>query len=421
MIPTLFLWGAVPTIDKGSQVLAYDTNPIEAKVSTPTILLDGSAVKLQAYEIGGNNYVRLRDLAYLMNGTDKSFDVVWDNEKSAINIASQTSYKAIGGELTQYNSETKKAVLSTAPVYNGDKKLDLTAYIVDDTTYFQLRDLGKVLDFSVTWDSQNQGVAIDTTVNVENEFGDVTWTPVIEPVLPKTQAAFEQMFLYMMQTKDYRHTFKYDAEMITAFKNGTLEPMIVNAFSAVFDKYPEHFCYKNHVSLEIKGYLSGGDMTLILNSTYLTDSQAEQMYGQFFSDAKQIIRTLRNENKLTKDMTQEQMARVLYEWVVVNLKYDTNYEGASYTGYGAIKYKTAVCQGYTALYNTLCKLVGIEIWGVSGIVNTDQEHIWSQAILDGQTVYIDTTFGDPLPDQQGACDFKYFMISEQELRKNHTF
>lgn len=36
--------------------------------------------------------------------------------------------------------------------------------------------------------------------------------------------------------------------------------------------------------------------------------------------------------------------------------------------------KKAVCQGYTALYNILCKIVGIEVQGVPGIVNGEEHH-----------------------------------------------
>ncbi|WP_352419482.1 hypothetical protein [Proteiniborus sp.] len=56
------------------------------------------------------------------------------------------------------------------------------------------------------------------------------------------------------------------------------------------------------------------------------------------------------------------------------MKYDRSYSPESFTGYGAAINKEAVCQGYTALYNILCKIVGIEVQGVPGIVNGEEHH-----------------------------------------------
>jgi hypothetical protein len=55
-----------------------------AKPTTANVLVNGIAVKFEAYNIGGNNYFKLRDLAMALSGTGKQFDVSWDAAENAI-------------------------------------------------------------------------------------------------------------------------------------------------------------------------------------------------------------------------------------------------------------------------------------------------------------------------------------------------
>ena len=50
----------------------------EAQKSFQPFELDGEAVKIGGYLINANNYYKLRDLAALLNGTDKEFNIVFD-------------------------------------------------------------------------------------------------------------------------------------------------------------------------------------------------------------------------------------------------------------------------------------------------------------------------------------------------------
>ena len=60
------------------------------KTAVPTaarILLDGKAVSFAAYNIGGNNYFKLRDIGQAMN-----FGVDWDSTKRTIAIDTSKAY-----------------------------------------------------------------------------------------------------------------------------------------------------------------------------------------------------------------------------------------------------------------------------------------------------------------------------------------
>ena len=52
--------------------------------TTSKILVNGKSVTFDAYNINGSNYFKLRDLAYVLNGTQKQFEVTYDAEKKAV-------------------------------------------------------------------------------------------------------------------------------------------------------------------------------------------------------------------------------------------------------------------------------------------------------------------------------------------------
>lgn len=98
-----------------------------------------------------------------LNGTQKQFDTLWDETVRAINVVTNTPYTVAGGELQKSTQENKKAVVSDGKLYFDGVETDLTAYNIDGNTYFKLRDLGKAVDFGITWQENIQTIAIDTT------------------------------------------------------------------------------------------------------------------------------------------------------------------------------------------------------------------------------------------------------------------
>ena len=71
-------------------------------VASPTnskITIDGVEVKFDAYNINGNNYFKLRDIAYSLTDTEKRFSVNWVAENNSANLITGEDYVPIGGEM----------------------------------------------------------------------------------------------------------------------------------------------------------------------------------------------------------------------------------------------------------------------------------------------------------------------------------
>ena len=63
------------------------------------VLINGKEIAFDAYNINDNNYFKLRDIAFVLSGTAKQFNVDWDDEANAISLTSGASYNAVGGEM----------------------------------------------------------------------------------------------------------------------------------------------------------------------------------------------------------------------------------------------------------------------------------------------------------------------------------
>ena len=84
------------TLFGGSSVLAAG---ITVERSTNRIYVDGQEVSLTAYNINGNNYVKLRDI-----GEQVGFNVYWDSNTKCVQVESKKPYT---GEAPVTSAETK--------------------------------------------------------------------------------------------------------------------------------------------------------------------------------------------------------------------------------------------------------------------------------------------------------------------------
>ncbi len=148
-------------------ITALAAEPV-AHASTQMVLLDGKPVELQAYALLDENgyptnYVKLRDVAYLLNGTAAQFEVTWDG---AVNIMTGQSYTANGSEMHTPFSGNRAYKVSANPTKVNGENVDMDAITLTDDngggyTYYKLRDLGAKLGFLVDW-STEKGIYIET-------------------------------------------------------------------------------------------------------------------------------------------------------------------------------------------------------------------------------------------------------------------
>jgi len=143
------------------------SNNVAAFSTSSTILVNGKSIAFDAYNIDGNNYFKLRDLAYVLSGTEKQFDVGWDDTKNVISLISDQPYTITGGEMSGRSSGETKAIPTDSMIFLDGVKENFTAYNIEGNNYFKLRDIGQTFDFGITWDADTNTITIDTTKHYE--------------------------------------------------------------------------------------------------------------------------------------------------------------------------------------------------------------------------------------------------------------
>jgi hypothetical protein len=73
----------------GGEMATKGTAAVTPKATTSRITKNGSLIALKAYNIGGNNYFKLRDI-----GEAFDFDVSWNNDVKTIMIDTASTYTA---------------------------------------------------------------------------------------------------------------------------------------------------------------------------------------------------------------------------------------------------------------------------------------------------------------------------------------
>ena len=153
-----------------------------AKPSTHKVYVDGERANVAAYEINGNNYFKLRDVAAILSGTSAQFEVSWDEASQTITLADDKAYTTVGGEMGSIPAVNQTAEDSTALVYRDGTQVHYTGYNINDNNYYKLRDIAEDFDFGVTWDNDTQSMLITTDEGYVPE-GEEPETPV-EPEQP---------------------------------------------------------------------------------------------------------------------------------------------------------------------------------------------------------------------------------------------
>lgn len=135
-----------------------------------SVMIDGEKVAFTAFNIEGNNYFKLRDLAAALKKTPKCFSVSWDGSKNEISLKTGAPYELIGGELIVSRDETvRRAIPTKASLYYDDLYAEFQAYVINGNNYYKLRDIARIINFGVTWNAKENAILIDTSSSYKSD------------------------------------------------------------------------------------------------------------------------------------------------------------------------------------------------------------------------------------------------------------
>jgi hypothetical protein len=155
-----------------------------------------------------------------------------------------------------------------------------------------------------------------------------------------------------------------------------------------------------------KGY--EGNIDINIEASHLISRTEEDMSNIKIDE---ILNSIISDN-----MTVHEKIKVAHDYVVLNVAYD---QTLTYrTQYDALFRNTTVCHGYALLFYRMMEELNIPVRLVIG--SAGSAHIWNMVQVDNAWYHIDTTFDDPVPDRLNQVSYKYYMLTEEEISKDHV-
>lgn len=160
-------------------------------------------------------------------------------------------------------------------------------------------------------------------------------------------------------------------------------------------------------------------------------------YNDYYNDNKKIlidnevnnlINALITDNSLeTKDKI-----KIIHDHIINNSVYDENFcikedksecettsIYSSDNAYGVLFEHNGICSGYTDLMAIFLNKLGITNYRV-----TNEEHTWNALKLEDNWYHLDTTWDDPISEEENILSHSYFLITTEEdskLEQPHNF
>ena len=169
-----------PNTAKNAAASLPQSKALDITPSIHKVTVDGESVAPQGYNINGDNYYKLRDIAYILNGTNSQFNVTWDPDNNRILLTPDEAYQEVGDEMSSAASAVVESCSpSNSSIILDGRSLSLTGYRINGNNFYRLRDVGKALDFGVDFDEQTRTVLIDSGSSAQPEPEQPTVTDAV--------------------------------------------------------------------------------------------------------------------------------------------------------------------------------------------------------------------------------------------------
>ncbi len=165
---------AAAKIDADSKPKVIQLDSVGISVSEQDVDFNGAPSGIPAYNIKGNNYFKLRDLAKLFNGSTAQFSISADDEEQAICISKGEAYTERGDEMSGLSETALSIGESPWKLIVDGSKLNTSAYSIDGSNYYKIRDIGSALGVNVEYNEGNN------SIELRSEY---------DPVVPESAAA----------------------------------------------------------------------------------------------------------------------------------------------------------------------------------------------------------------------------------------
>lgn len=147
-----------------------------------------------------------------------------------------------------------------------------------------------------------------------------------------------------------------------------------------------------------------------VKQSYLTNAEQEQLVDE---QVKTIISGWQRLSDFAK-------VRAVNDYIVRHTVYTKQSTTSEYSAYSVLVEGKGVCQGYALLALKMLRELNVETKYIVGYVG-DVGHAWNLVELDGQWYHLDATWNDPVPDRGQAVSYKYLLVDDTTIARDHSW
>ena len=204
-------------------------------LSTQKLAVNGRDIDCEKYNIDGNNFFKLRDLAYVLNGTGSQFEVGFDRPTRTVTITPGAAYTPNGTELGKIVDHSSTAQLSRQTILiDGVKRDDLTVYNIGGNNFFKLRDLGGALGFEADYDAASRTTIVRSIQKAE--------TSGPSPAEPVNQTALSTREFQRILVGEWSNAYREEDVIYTTYYNFIVEgELYIGSFGEYYNIHKAYF------------------------------------------------------------------------------------------------------------------------------------------------------------------------------------
>lgn len=248
---------------------------------------------------------------------------------------------------------------------------------------------------------------------------------------PKAEATDFSYDVYILDTANYAS--------ILGISEKTLNQVIDDIYSAIADYEDSCQLFFYNIRYSTTAYKCFNEIILgnpeifnINNITcyysftgYISHIEFHYLYTREDYEKKlEAVRKTAQElvSGITEEMPDELKVLLIHDRLATLCEYD--YENLlndtiafeSYTLYGVLEKRLAVCQGYARAMDYLLRKVGVNSYAC---VSDDLNHMWNIVYIDGEKYHVDTTWDDPVIDIMGRVLHRNFLLSTDAFKNSY--
>ena len=223
-------------------------------------------------------------------------------------------------------------------------------------------------------------------------------------------ASFGFQSVYRVHDGDYLDLFLEASERreenFTVLADTCLNYLPIKAFLESFACYaPYHYWHLDSFWAQ-----TSTCNRIEVDASWLTTGEEEE---ELFEELENLLSDI-------SELPDYEKLKYVHDLMVANVSYNFWAEGSAYH---LLFHREGICTSYTLLTLRALEFLGIEATAVDGYGN-GALHLWNMVRLccgdDCRWFHLDVTWDDPLPDEPGRVSYRYFLLSDEEIRRDHV-